>query len=261
MPRAASTDFMTTTMAILLCLLLLTYVVPNPLRASDTPPPLSTILAGVIARDQATQKNLKSLQYHQVLETERLDAQDKVTQKQEIEMIVRPGAADEMQVISEKGDNLPANPDQAHLQAQGKQFQKQKFDFPLKEMISRYTITLAGEETLRGQPVYVLAFEPKPDQPYRNQTEKVLNHLRGRTWVSTRDYSVLKTEASLAEPVNVAWIFAKISTLDFHYELDNAPGELGPAQVKTSVEVNAPFLTVRQRMKVDLSQFEPLTKI
>lgn len=251
---------MTTTMALLLCLLLLTYVVPNPLQASDSPPSLATILAGLIARDQATQKTLKSLQYHQALQIERLDEQDKVTQKQEIQMIVRPGATDEMEVISEKGDDLPANPDQAHLQAQGKKFQKQKFDFALKEMINRFTITLAGQETLRGQPVYVLVFEPKPDQPYRNQTEKVLNHLRGRTWVSTRDYSVLKTEATLAEPVEVAWIFAKISMLNFNYELDNVPGQLGPAQVKTSIEVNAPFITIRQRMKVDLTQFEPRTK-
>jgi hypothetical protein len=248
------------TMGILICLVLLTFFTPAA-RAEEPAPPLSTILSQVVARDEATQKTLKTMQYHQRLQTERLDAQNKVTQTQDIQMIVRPGADDEMQVISEKGDNLPANPDQAHLEAQGKQYQKQKFDFPLKEMMTRFNVTLVGQDTLRGQPVYVLAFEPKPDQPYRNQTEKVLNHLRGRTWISVSDYSVLRTQAGLAEPVQVAWVFAKISNLNFDYELNNVPGQLGPAQVKTSVEVDAPFISIRQRMTVDLTQFEPRTKM
>jgi hypothetical protein len=230
-----------------------------PLAAEDTPA-LSTIIEGVIARDAATQKALQSLEYHQTLKTERLDANDHITQQQEIEMIIRPGAADEIQVISEKGDDLPANPDQASLQAQGKKAQRQKFNFSLKDLVSRFSITLAGTGTVHDQAVYIIAFEPKPGQPYRNQTEKVLNQLKGRMWVSTRDYTVLRTEATLAEPVEVAWIFAQVSALSFRYELDNTSGQMGPAHVETSVQVDAPLIAIRQRTTVDLTQFEPRTK-
>jgi hypothetical protein len=232
-----------------------------PARAiADPSPPLSVIVAKVIERDDANQKALQSMEYHQHLKTERLDEHDQVTQRQEMQMIVRPGARDEVQVISEKGDNLPANPDQAALQAQGKKAQSQKMNFSLKDMVNRFNVHLEGTDTIGNQPVYVIAFEPKPNQPYRDQTEKVLNRLHGRMWVSTHDYSVMRTEATLAEPVNVAWIFAQVSGLSFRYDLDNSTGGMGPARIETFVKVDAPFISFRQRMTVDITQFEPRNK-
>ncbi len=229
--------------------------------ASQPTPPLETIIQQVIARDEANQQALKSMQYHQTLQTERLDENNRVIQHQELQMIIRPGAPDEVQVLSEKGDNLPANPDEAALQAQGHKAQKQKIDITLKDLANRFNISLAGTDTFRNQPAYVLSFEPKPNQPYRNQTEKVLNHLRGRMWISPRDYSVLKTEATLAEPVEIAWVFAQISALSFRYELNDAGQAIGPARVQTSVQVAVPFLSIRQRMTINMDRFQPRPKI
>jgi hypothetical protein len=197
------------------------------------------------------------MEYHETLRTERLDEQGQVTQQQELRMIVRPGTSQEVQVLSERGDDLPSNPDEASLQAQGKEAQKKKINFALKDMANRFNVTLTGTDAIQGQSVYVVAFEPKPDQPYRDQTEKVLNHLHGQVWISTRDYSVLRTEATLAEPVEIAWIFAQISALDFHYELNNTSGGMGPARIQTSVKVDALFVTIRQRMTVNMTQFQP----
>ena len=231
------------------------------LRGSDPDPSLPTIIQGVIARDDATQKTLQSLQYHQSLQSEQLDGNDKVTKRQELKMIVRPGSAQELQVISEKGDNMPSNPDEAALRLQGQKAQKQKLNFPLKDIVNRFTIGLVGKGTIQNQSVYILSFEPKSDQPYRNQTERVLNHLHGRIWVSTRDYSILETDATLAQPVEVAWIFAKVTALSFHYELNNTSGGFGPAFIHTTVRVDAPLITIRQRMQVDITQVEPRTKV
>ena len=75
----------------------------------------------------------------------------------------------------------------------------------LKDIAERFTITLAGMDTCEGQATYVLAFAPKANQGYRDQTEKVLNQLQGKMWISTTDYSVLKTDASLAQPVAIVW--------------------------------------------------------
>ena len=244
-------------MRIFLCFFTLVSVGSVACKAADPAPSLSTVLERVIERDSATQKALKTMEYHQTLQTERLDDKGRVTQEQETKAIVRPGAPNEIEVLSAKGDNLPSNPDQAALQAQGKEIQKQKFEFPLKEMVKRFNVTWAGQDKINGQAAYVLAFEPKPGQPYNNQTEKVLNQLRGRTWISSQDYSVLKTEATLAAPVEVAWIFAQVSSLTFLYELENTAGSFGPARVQTSVRVDAPFITIRQQMTVDLTQFEP----
>ena len=229
--------------------------------ASATTPPLSTIIQEVIARDETTQKTLHSLQYHQVLDSEQIDKNGKITKHQQVQMIVRPGATNEIQVVSEKGDDLPENPDEATLQAQGQKAQKQKVNFPLKDIVDRFTIAFLGRGTLQGQSVYILSFEPKPGQTYRNQTERVLNHLHGRIQVSTRDYTILQTDATLAEPVEVAWVFAKVSTLTFHYALNNTTGGFAPADILTSVRVDAPLLTIQQRMKVEITHIEPRTSV
>jgi hypothetical protein len=224
------------------------------------PPAMDALIRQVIARDDSNQKALQSMQYNESLNSDRLDGQGKVMQHQEVRMIVRPGSAQEIEVLSVKGNDLPTDPDQAALQAQGKQAQKNQVRFALKDMAGRFRITYAGSDTIRGQPVYIVAFAPKSDQPYRDQTEKVLNHLHGRMWISPRDYSVLKTEATLAEPVQVAWVFASVTSLDFHYELDGGPGEMGPALIQTMVRVDAPFITIRQRMIVDMTQFQSRAK-
>jgi hypothetical protein len=228
--------------------------------AEEPTPPLATIIRQVIARDDANQKVLQSMEYHQTLKTERLDDNGQVMKEQELGMLVRPGATPEIQVLSAKGDDLPSDPDQAALKVQGKAAQTKKINFSLKDMANRFNISLAGMDTFEGQSVYVVAFAPKPDQPYRDQTEKVLNQLQGKMWVSTKDYAVLKTEANLAEPVEIAWIFASITDLQFHYELNNTSGGMGPAWIQTSVKVDAPFFSIRQRMTVNMTQFEPREK-
>jgi hypothetical protein len=250
---------MSTTFRIGLSVLAMQALVFSTISGADTTPPLSTIIREVVARDDATQKVLHSLQYHQVLDSEQLDKNDKVIKQQEVQMIVRPGASDEIQVVSEKGDNLPENPDEATLQAQGKKAQKQKVNFALKDIVSRFNVAFVGTGTVQNQSVYILSFEPKADQTYHNQTERVLNHLHGRMQVSTRDYTILQTDATLADPVEVAWIFAKVSALDFHYELNNTTGGYAPAQILTSVKVDAPLVTIRQRMKIVITHVEPRT--
>jgi hypothetical protein len=246
------------TFRILFSLLIVAGVhLPGRALAADPAPPVATIIQQAIARDAETQKALETMQYRQTLKTERLNDKEQVTQRQELQMVIRPGTTQEIQVVSEKGDDLPSNPDQAALQAQGKKAQAQKVDLSLKDLAGRFTITLVGTTAIAGQAAYELAFEPKPDQPYHSQTEKVLNHLHGHIWIRAGDYTILKTEATLAEPVEVAWVFAEISELNFHYELDNTTGGLGPARVLTSVRVDAPFLSIRQRTTVEMTQFQP----
>jgi hypothetical protein len=233
---------------------------PVTAAAADSTVPLATIIERVVARDDANQKSLQSMEFNETLKTEQLDAGGKVTKHQEVHMIVRPGATDEVTVLSAKGDDLPTDPDAAARKAKGEQAKGKSMRFALKDMASRFVIAQEGADVFQGQPVYVLSFEPKPDQSYRDQTEKVLNQLHGKMWISTADYSVLKTEAALAHPVEIAWFLAQITSLDFHYELRGGPGAMGPALIQTSVVVEAPFITVRQRMTFDMTQFRPRTK-
>jgi hypothetical protein len=235
------------------CLLALAALTAPPANT----PPVQTILAGVIARDAQTQRELKSLEYNEHVHTERLDPQGHATQHQDLQLIVRPGGKPELQVISVHGNDLPTDPDEAARQAAGKETQRRQQNFDLKAISSRFNLTLLGMSGEMGAEAYVIAFAPKPGQPYHSQTEKVLNQLDGRIWVRASDDTILRTEAKLAHPVSVAWFLASITKLDFHYELPPGGTEYGPAWLETSVEVHAPLVRVAQRQRVDMDGFRP----
>jgi hypothetical protein len=219
--------------------------------------PLPSILDGVIARDAQTQRELKSLEYDQTVHTERLDTQGHVTGHQDVKMIVRPGASPEIQVVQVKGDDIPTDPDQAAQKAKGQEIARHKQNFDLKTIAAHFNITLQGTSTELGPKAYVLAFEPKPNQPYTTQTEKVLDQLHGRMWVRASDNTILRTQATLLHPVDVAWILVTIDQLDFHYELPAGGSEYGPAWMETSVEIAAPLIRIHQRQRVDMDHFRP----
>ena len=221
------------------------------------PPPLSALLAGVVARDAQTQRELKSMQYDEHVKTERLDDAGKTMQHQDLQVIVRPGAKQELQVVSIKGDNLPTNPDDAAQQAKGKELQRRQQTLDLKSIAQRFNLTLLGSSMELGAPTWIVGFEPKEGQPFNSQTEKVLNQLHGRIWVRQSDSTILRTEATLLHPVQVAWVFASITKLDFHYELPSGGSEYGPAWLETVVAVHAPLLHVNQRQRVDMNGFRP----
>jgi hypothetical protein len=237
------------------------FLLPRGAEAAAPTEPVSAIIAKVIARDEATQRQLATMEYHQATHTEQLDASGHVTHQQDAQMIVRPGAAKEIEVVSVKGDRIPTDPDEAEQKAKGQEVERRKHNFSLKNLATRFNVSLVGSEIYRGRPAYILGFEPKPNQPYNDQTEKVLNQLHGRMWVSQDDDVVLKTEATLAQPVEVAWVFARIAKLDFSYELRTNNNDLGPAWLQVVVDVEAPFVSIRQRQTVDMDHFEQRSRM
>jgi len=156
-----------------------------------------------------------------------------------------------------RGDNLPADPDEAAQQAKGKEMQRRQQTLDLKALSTRFNLSLQGTSNAQGVKAYIVAFEPKANQPYHSQTEKVLNQLHGRMWIRASDDTILRTEATLFHPVEVAWIFASITKLDFHYELPPGGSEYGPAWLETDVEVHAPLIAIRQHQRIDMTHFRP----
>jgi len=224
---------------------------------ATTVPSLQTIIDRTLARDDARQRALQSMQYDQVASVDQLDDNGKVTRHETLRMIIRPGANPSMQIVSAQGDNIPANPDQADTQATGRDVESNKQTFTLHDLVNRFTIALAGEDLIAGQPAYVLAFTPKPNQPYQDETEKVVNQLQGRIWISARTFTVLRTEARLARPVSVAWFLASIPTLDFHYSTQDSESGFGSSQVRITLQVDALFVGFHERQTIDMTHFRP----
>jgi hypothetical protein len=124
--------------------------------ASDEPPPLSTIVREVIAKDDANQKALQTMEYHETMRTERLNEKGDVMQRQQLWLMVRPGAPEEIQVLSEKGDALPIDPDEAALKAQGRQAAVQ-----IKQMYFAFK----DETSCRGSRLTSWPSSPSPISP------------------------------------------------------------------------------------------------
>jgi hypothetical protein len=224
--------------------------VSNP----QTPSP-TAIVAAVVARDAQTQKELKSMQYDQRVQTDHLDEDGKVTQHQDLQLIVRPGADPEIQVVSLQTDHVPDSPEKASEQAKAAEDQQRQQNFDLKSIAARFNLSVQGESTELGARAYVIVFEPKPNQTYDTQVEKVLNQLHGRIWVRASDDTILRTDAHLLEPVSVAWFLASVDKLDFHYELPPGGSEFGPAWLETSFVIKAPLITFAQHQRIDLTNF------
>ncbi len=231
----------------------------TPPARAETAPPLQKIVERAVAHDDARQKTLQTMQYSQTANLDELDPNGKVTKHETLEMVIYPGGNPSMKVVSVKGDHLPADPDQAEAQSKGRDVEGNKDNFTLHALVDRFNLSLDGESELAGRRTYVIAFSPKPNQPYKDETEKVVNQLHGKIWVSVDTYDVLQTEASLAQPVSVAWFFATIPKLDFHYSRLDQSKEFTPCQVQITLDVQAFFVGFHERQTIDMKDFKPRT--
>jgi hypothetical protein len=226
-----------------------------PASPAAAMPTLQTIIDKTLARDDANQLALQSMQYDQTADVDQLDRHDKVIRHEVLKMIISPGATPSMRIVSVTGDNVPSNPDEAAAAAKGRDVESNKNTFTLRALVSRFSIALAGKDRLAGQPAYVLAFSPKPNQPYHDETEQVVNQLQGRMWISARTYSVLRTEARLAQPVSIAWFLARVSALNFHYSTQDTDAGFAPSQVQITLQVDAIFVGFHERQTIAMTNF------
>ena len=75
-----------------------------------------------------------------------------------------------------------------------------------EELVSRYDLTLAGEETLRGRKSYRIAFAPRDgDLPVRRPMDRALNKARGRIWIDRETREVARVEFELIDHVRLWW--------------------------------------------------------
>jgi hypothetical protein len=84
-----------------------------------------------------------------------------------------------------------------------------------QELISRYDSEVVGTEEINGRTAYVLRFYPKSGPlPVRRRADHALNKSRGRLWIDTAEFVVLRVEFELMEPVRLwAGLLGSISRL------------------------------------------------
>jgi hypothetical protein len=225
------------------------------MAASRAEPSVREIVAKTLANDDARQQALQAMLYDQTASIDQLDGQERVTRHEVLTMIMSPGAQPPMRITAVSGDNAPPLSDHAAVQGMADDVEGNKATFTLHDLADRFVITREADDTIDGAPVYLLAFAPKPGQPWHDDTEKVVNQLHGHIWISQRTYNVLRTEAVLTHPVRVAWFFAKVPTLRFEYRAHDSASGFADSQERITLEVRAPFVGYHERQVIRMSRF------
>jgi len=214
---------------------------------AGTAPTADEIIRHVAAQDKLLVQRRKAFDYDVAITREKLDSNRAVTLTERESVVVA-------------GDRPPGygtRPDEGNPEQEAKKTSREE-PFELLKIIDHYTYTLEGEETVDGVDCYKIGFTPKPDMPYDNREEKVLNNVSGHIWAAKRDYSLIKNEGSLMRPVSVAWIFATLREMEFHFDAMRMPnGDYGPGRLQYRYLVSIPFTQLHERDTRVMSNYRP----
>jgi hypothetical protein len=226
-----------------LALLLLTAI---PVLA-ETTPSADEIVSRIAARDKQLVERRKAFDYDIAITREKLNPDKSVASTEHDTEIVIGGHGPGYGTRS-----MSENPeDEAKNNSREEPFE-------LLKILDHYTYTLEGVETVDGLDCYKIAFTPKPGMPYDNREEKVLNNVSGHIWASRLDYSLIKNEGSLLRPVSVAWIFATLREMEFHFDARKLPnGDYGPGRLQYRYLVTIPFTELHERDTRVMSNYRP----
>ncbi|MEZ0295507.1 MAG: hypothetical protein ACAI35_03530 [Candidatus Methylacidiphilales bacterium] len=118
----------------------------------------------------------------------------------------------------------------------------------------RFDYVMDGKETVSGVPCYRIKYSPKAgQQPAKSREEKVLNRMCGTMWISIgdgsgKDHAIVRNEAELPAPVQLAWVFASAEQVKVSYRATKLPnGDFGPSRISLFYRISVPFGTMSSR--------------
>jgi len=167
-------------------------------------------------------------------------------------------ASSETETVTMRGNISPNYHTRSDKPEDEAKQQSREEPFELLKIIDHYTYTVEGEETVDGVDCWRIHFVPKPDMPYDNREERVLNNTSGYIWASKADYSLIRNQGSLMHPVSVAWIFATLEKMSFRFDAVRMPnGDYGPGRLQYSYLVDIPFFDMHERDTRAMSNYRP----
>ena len=195
------------------------------------------IIDRAAAQDKILQERRKAFDYDLSITREKLDDKNAVTSTSTEKMVV---SGDHRPSFGTR--SAPGAPEDEQKKAAKEE------PFELLNILDHYNYTNEGEEMVNGALCYKVAFTPKRDQPYANREEKVLNAVSGHIWAAKSNFSLVRNEGSLMHPVSVAWVFATLDEMSFHFDAMEMPdGEFAPREEQYSYRVDIIFTTLHER--------------
>ena len=80
----------------------------------------------------------------------------------------------------------------------------------IKDVLSVFTFTLTGRDTIGGRPAIVVAFTPKPGVEPQTREGRIARHFHGKVWVLESAHQVARVEAEAMDDVSFVAGFVKL---------------------------------------------------
>ncbi len=124
----------------------------------------------------------------------------------------------------------------------------------LKEVPEAFTFTLEGEDTISGEPAWVIKAEPKPGYRPTDIRAKIITKMRGRIWIDKAEYQWVKVDAEAIDTLSFGLHMVQIEPgANIHFEQARVNDEIWlPAAAKIYADARVLFLK-RMRTEVDLT--------
>jgi hypothetical protein len=139
--------------------------------------------------------------------------------------------------------------DKANLEKQRQQ--ERKF---LKEVPEAFNFTLIGDDTVSGQPAWVIAAEPKRGYKPKDMRAKIITKMRGRIWIDKSEYQWVKVDAQAIDKMNFGLHTVQIEPgAHLQFEQARINDEIWlPAAAKIYADARVLFLK-RLRSELDIT--------
>jgi hypothetical protein len=73
------------------------------------------------------------------------------------------------------------------------------------EVLEAYNMKLLGREQIDGHPALVATLDPKPGYRARTEAGEFMKKVRGKLWVSERDYQIIRAEGEMIDDMTYGW--------------------------------------------------------
>ncbi len=87
---------------------------------------------------------------------------------------------------------------------------RHEFSAPLQEIPAAFNLKVAGEETVNGEQTWVIDAVPRPGYRPGQGFARFFPKVKGRFWISKRDYAWVKVDAEVLETISYGFILARL---------------------------------------------------
>lgn len=132
-----------------------------------------------------------------------------------------------------------------------------------RALMQRYETTLVGRDVVRGEPCWVVRFQPRPGRlPEDRRIDKALNRSNGHLWITQDDYRVTRVTFEMQRPFRWLWGIAgtlRHATGQFDLQwIQPDLWTLASSRIEFDVSVLFGMKSIRRRVRSEWIEQRPL---